>query len=208
MRPRPCGPGYAAVPGAEDHEGFVPSMRPRPCGPGYLAGLHNPSVRWWGPSMRPRPCGPGYGLCLSAGRSQNYPFNEAQAMRPGIHVPRVVELVRMYPFNEAQAMRPGIPQTAGATPRLHGQPSMRPRPCGPGYAVNIGSGLPGNMPSMRPRPCGPGYPMTYLSTYCPPGSPFNEAQAMRPGILGIPCPADTSDPAPSMRPRPCGPGYW
>ena len=42
----------------------------------------------------------------------------------------------------------------------------------------------------------------------PPASrPFNEAQAMRPGIQGIVLLCSHSAPFPSMRPRPCGPGY-
>ena len=36
------------------------------------------------PSMRPRPCGPGYEQPGHEQTTSHYPFNEAQAMRPGI----------------------------------------------------------------------------------------------------------------------------
>ena len=60
-------------------------------------------------------------------------------------------------FNEAQAMRPGIP--GGFLLRIDQPepPSMRPRPCGPGYPVKPREATPALKPSMRPRPCGPGY---------------------------------------------------
>ena len=54
-------------------------------------------------------------------------------------------------------MRPGILKKLLAEPSERELPSMRPRPCGPGYATNRSGSF-----------AGP--------------SAFNEAQAMRPGI--------------------------
>ena len=86
------------------------SMRPRPCGPGYLWHRRLSFPRASHASMRPRPCGPGY-LRELFPVLRRTGFNEAQAMRPGIHQHRSLTWDGCTGFNEAQAMRPGIHHT-------------------------------------------------------------------------------------------------
>ena len=57
-------------------------------------------------------------------------------MRPGILLLGTCVEAITGTFNEAQAMRPGIPWLRLAGGPAGGQPSMRPRPCGPGYVVH------------------------------------------------------------------------
>ena len=79
-------------------------------------------------------------------------------MRPGIPPEEYWDFQAKGSFNEAQAMRPGILWIWTPDAFLQAVPSMRPRPCGPGYAADRAE---------RRRLA----------------ESFNEAQAMRPGIL-------------------------
>ena len=127
-------------------------------------------------------------------------------MRPGILLWSGPAVGISQSFNEAQAMRPGIHRDYGRRISATDLPSMRPRPCGPGYTADscrYGADL---FPSMRPRPCGPGY-MGPVSAAVLSGQAFNEAQAMRPGIPIATMCLWLRRGRPSMRPRPCGPGY-
>ena len=54
-------------------------------------------------------------------------------MRPGIPPLMYGRLLHAGPFNEAQAMRPGILEFDRGVRPPTVLPSMRPRPCGPGY---------------------------------------------------------------------------